>query len=315
MAERQFFSTASCAAKERLEGWNAFVGKAFPGMLVDGPSAFSAKWESRGIGPVTVARIHSQKAVVHRRRGAGTECASGRTLAHFQISGSAVGYFDHQVGCIRPGDASIERDNGGSYALDISENNIVLLIDFLPDQIGLTVDKPTYELKRSAAVDNLQHYAIALLDEEDMLPVSDRQAADEAIIHVFAEMFAHLLSDDQRPLPLDRDDFSRAAAFIDQRLSDNTLRTGVIADELSLSIRQVQRIFAPLGMTPSQFIYKRRVNLAAYRLRTGPSRGSITDLAMDLGFSDTAHMCRLFRRQIGTSPMRYAARAANGHLW
>lgn len=307
MAERQFFSTANHAARQRLEGWNAFVGKSLPGMMIDGPAAFRGEWQSRVLGPITVARIQSEKAVIQRLPP--SEYVYGHALAHFQISGSAVGYIDHQVSCLRPGDVSIRRDEGDPYALDISENNIAMLVAFPPESIGVEMNEPRYELTRSAATDNLLSYAIALLDEEHMQPAADQQAMDEAVIHVFGEMFARLVSGDQTGLPLDRDDFHRVAAFIDRKLGDNTLRTGMIADELSLSIRQVQRLFAPLGMTPSQFIYKRRVNLAAFRLRSGSAPASITELAMELGFSDAAHMCRLFRRQIGTSPTRYAARA------
>jgi AraC family transcriptional activator of tynA and feaB len=146
-----------------------------------------------------------------------------------------------------------------------------------------------------------------LLEEEEVVPSPDMLTTDEVATETFAELLARFRSCDGIAIPSESEQFRRIARFVDRRLGDSALRPGMIADELSLSIRQVQRIFAPFGLTPSQYIYKRRVNLAAHILRSGPSRSSVTELAMELGFSDTAHMCRLFRRQIGTSPMRYAA--------
>lgn len=57
-------------------------------------------------------------------------------------------------------------------------------------------------------------------------------------------------------------------------------------------------------MTPSQFILNRRLNLAAYKLRSSFD-GTVTDLAMDLGFSDASHFSRRFRRIFALTPTEY----------
>lgn len=61
-----------------------------------------------------------------------------------------------------------------------------------------------------------------------------------------------------------------------------------------------------LGMTPSQFILTRRVNLAAFMLRSPSFDGTMTDVATDCGFSDAAHFCRGFRSIFGVTPIEYA---------
>jgi AraC-like DNA-binding protein len=63
-----------------------------------------------------------------------------------------------------------------------------------------------------------------------------------------------------------------------------------------------------MGMPPHAYHLQRRIRVAQGRLAAGESA---TDVAQQLGFSDQAHMTRLFKRIVGVTPGRY--RAAHGH--
>jgi AraC-like DNA-binding protein len=63
-----------------------------------------------------------------------------------------------------------------------------------------------------------------------------------------------------------------------------------------------------IGMPPHAYHLQQRIRLAQRRLATGES---VTDVAQHLGFSDQAHLTRLFKRLTGVTPGRY--RAAHGH--
>ena len=63
-----------------------------------------------------------------------------------------------------------------------------------------------------------------------------------------------------------------------------------------------------MGIPPHAYHLQRRIRVAQGRLAAGESA---TDVAQQLGFSDQAHMTRLFKRIVGVTPGRY--RAAHGH--
>ena len=63
------------------------------------------------------------------------------------------------------------------------------------------------------------------------------------------------------------------------------------------------------GMPPHAYHIQARLRKAQERLAAG---AGVTDVAHDLGFSDQAHLTRLFKRLTGVTPGRY--RAAHHHL-
>jgi transcriptional regulator GlxA family with amidase domain len=74
-----------------------------------------------------------------------------------------------------------------------------------------------------------------------------------------------------------------------------------IAQEIGLSIRQFERLFAAeLGVTPKQFILGIRLRYARWLLFNTPQ--SVTEISYQTGFSDCSHFVRTFRNAFGVSP-------------
>jgi AraC-like DNA-binding protein len=67
----------------------------------------------------------------------------------------------------------------------------------------------------------------------------------------------------------------------------------------------VYLLFAQINTTPGHFILKRRLDLAAERLRRGGHASRVTNVAMDVGFKDLSHFSRVFGKRFGQSPSRY----------
>ncbi|MDF2692435.1 MAG: AraC family transcriptional regulator [Labilithrix sp.] len=71
----------------------------------------------------------------------------------------------------------------------------------------------------------------------------------------------------------------------------------------------LQRLFrAKIGATPKWVIQRYRMHEAVERIAASASRGppvSFASLAAELGFTDQAHFCRVFKRFIGESPGAY----------
>jgi AraC-like DNA-binding protein len=97
----------------------------------------------------------------------------------------------------------------------------------------------------------------------------------------------------------------KATELVDHRLFDPEFRTAAIAQELGVSARYLQRVFAEAGTTPARFLLARRLDAVATRLRSGDSPSRITDVALDCGFSDLSYFSRAFRLRFGISARSY----------
>ncbi len=64
-----------------------------------------------------------------------------------------------------------------------------------------------------------------------------------------------------------------------------------------------------VGLTPHQFLLRRRLREAALRLRT--TRDPVLDIALDAGFGDLSNFNHTFRMAFGTTPTKYRT---SGHM-
>jgi AraC-like DNA-binding protein len=60
-----------------------------------------------------------------------------------------------------------------------------------------------------------------------------------------------------------------------------------------------------VGLTPHQFLLRRRLREAALRLRT--TTGPVLDIALDAGFGDLSNFNHTFRAAFGATPTKYRA--------
>jgi AraC-like DNA-binding protein len=93
--------------------------------------------------------------------------------------------------------------------------------------------------------------------------------------------------------------------YIRTNLGEPGLRTSSIATALHVSPRSVQSVFERLATTASGFILQSRLDRAASCLVDAPGRQSITELAFNCGFSDSAYFSKCFSRRFGVSPRDY----------
>ncbi len=129
----------------------------------------------------------------------------------------------------------------------------------------------------------------------------------ESVSTIFLDLLALAVREDP-PIAEDHGHAARRLnALIEARLTDPALSTTMLADELGISPRSVQTLFAQRATTPSAYIQRRRLERAAELLSSDPSL-SITELAFELGFNDSAYFTRCFRQQFGAPPSAWRAR-------
>lgn len=98
----------------------------------------------------------------------------------------------------------------------------------------------------------------------------------------------------------------RAAQIIAAMLPEVPVRIDVVAARLGLTRRTLQRRLKECGIAFSDLVDVTRRDAALHDLASGYR--NLTDLALDLGFSESAHFTRSFKRWTGTTPSAYMRR-------
>jgi transcriptional regulator GlxA family with amidase domain len=174
-----------------------------------------------------------------------------------------------------------------------------------------------------AVVDHL------FVDEGDLITCAGSTAAIDLGLYLVArhcgtakaqQVVRHMMLQGIRPANLPQAHFyadlthisdvrvRQAAHFIEQRI-DNPPTLDAIARYVNLGRRQLERAFHDaLGASPMAFLRAMRLEYGRWRLLNNPP--SITQIALDCGFSDGAHFSRDFRARFGVSPREFLRQSA-----
>jgi len=97
-----------------------------------------------------------------------------------------------------------------------------------------------------------------------------------------------------------------AKELAERRLADPDLSPAMLAGELHVSVRTLQRAFASLGEPAAAYIRRRRLEEARLALTAPSNRLSITELAAYWQFADSSHLARAFNKRYGLNPSAFA---------
>jgi AraC family transcriptional regulator len=93
---------------------------------------------------------------------------------------------------------------------------------------------------------------------------------------------------------------NRVIDYIETHLAEKIVAMD-LADLINVSVGQLIRAFKiSVGVPPFHYIASRRVELACTMMST--TREPLSQIAIACGLCDQAHLCKVFRRMIGTSP-------------
>jgi len=93
---------------------------------------------------------------------------------------------------------------------------------------------------------------------------------------------------------------------------DQDLTLAELAAVAGFSVSHFKPLFRQATGKPAhRFVLERRVERARWLLQDG--RGSITDVALQTGFSHASHMARCMRQVLGVSPSQIAGRRSGTH--
>jgi AraC-like DNA-binding protein len=98
-----------------------------------------------------------------------------------------------------------------------------------------------------------------------------------------------------------------AKDLADRHLADPELSLAMLAGELDVSVRTLQRAFAATGEPVTAYIRRRRLEEVRLSLAAlPPGRLSVSELAAHWQFADSSHFIRTFKKRYGQTPAEYA---------
>ena len=104
-------------------------------------------------------------------------------------------------------------------------------------------------------------------------------------------------------LPRERDALATIGAVVDLALHEDYPRVDWVSAKMGLSRRSLQRLLGRNGTSFGEIVEQALCRRAIVRL--GDRGTAITDIALELGYSDAAHFTRAFRRWTGMPPSAY----------
>lgn len=308
MSVVQKFETAGLAPAERLPFWNDLVDRVYTGTWVNTTQQdFYASMWSWKVGDLNMIRPRSDPSQVGRAPD--PTVTEEQLVLHLQRRGKSRHRQDGRESDLNPGDF-VFSSASRPYVIDLPTAHEMLVVQFprriVEHKVRHLDDRLTMPISGKGPGGRVFHDFLLSLWHQ-----GDQSCADPdwlaGITSVFADLMALAVNAAPQPDAAGGPRLrAQVLALIDARIAEPELRTATIAEELGVSTRTIQNIFAALGTTPVAHIAERRLTRAAEQLVSDPGR-SVTDIAFDLGFNDSAYFSRCFRQRFGVAPSGYRA--------
>ncbi len=97
--------------------------------------------------------------------------------------------------------------------------------------------------------------------------------------------------------------------YICRNLDHPELGPNLIANEFHISTRYLHLLFAEKGLSVCHYILDKRLEQCRRQLsKQNLVKDSITSIAYQWGFSDSAHFSKVFKKKYGITPKEYQNR-------
>ena len=306
MGAVETFSTRSIPQGQQAAFWDRVAADIFPGMSVDvRRKRFDASISRWSLGSVHLARACAQRSTVSR--GSGDEAGShpgGSIVVHLQQRGFCEVHQDGRCASMSVGGMTF-CDAASAYRIEVSDHNDCLIVQ-LPIERLEGVGASMLDLRARAFSGNpriavLRRYLLALWSDADAL-YGDSEALGDVLAQLVAVVLRAPASQPSAIAPASRRALAAMLDHVERHLTDPDLGTVSISRSCGLAPRTVQDAFARMATTPTAYVTQLRLKKAWTLLQQHGAR-SITEIAFDVGFNDSAYFSRRFRRYFGCSPL------------
>lgn len=303
-------TTDQVSPRERVAFWADWIHRLFGGLESDlyGDTQFDGRLTTTQAGEVVLTRLEANRHRVLRSRSLVRRADAGYVKIVAPLQGRAGVEQQGRRAWVGPGQWSLY-DTTETYAVDNPvrvEHLIVMVPKARLVERGLPLAELCARPLGDAAVSRLalQTMRNALRELPGVGPQAAR-GVGELVTHCVHLALLDLA--DRGTAATQRLTLrERIKHHVSQRLSDPRLSVDAIASALNVSRRQLYNAFADepdgvAGHVLAQRLDACRADLADPRL----AQRSITDIALDRGFTSLAHFSRVFRAATGMAPSDY----------
>lgn len=161
--------------------------------------------------------------------------------------------------------------------------------------------KPIHGSSRSAEMRILMAHVAMIEQAQEGLSAAGVLASRNALVQLATGLVRGYV--DGGETVLDPALVRAARRLADAWLQDPDVSPDVVARELHVSVRTLQRAFSTTGESPAAYIRRRRLEAASQDLIAGMT---VSDVAARWHFTDSSHFIRAFRRQYHRTPRDFA---------
>jgi AraC-like DNA-binding protein len=303
-----------------LYGWNDIVGDAFPGCIVDAAApVFEGRLDTCSIEDLRFVKIAAGASYVRRWSQSLPRRNAHAALVHLQASGSGL---HRQAGREAPiarghailcdADRPYEIEFAAPYEMFVLQIPEPIILRHQPD---FDIDRAAGRLLDTSRSQLLLAFLAAAWEQIDML--RDDPDWRDCVSRVVTDLALRAINAGDPVQPTGAGPEMRRAvlAYVRANLDDPGMRTGSIAKALGVSPRSVQNVFEALSTTASAYIMEGRLARAAAFLRAARGNATITQIAYDCGFSDSAYFSRCFHKAYGMAPRRFQSSLSKRSLF
>ncbi len=303
--------TADVNASKRLNYWNDHVASIYGGMSVNSFNPdFDASLTYVDVGEIGFMRARSTESIVRR---SGNSRQQETILLHLQVQGHSLNQQGRSEVLLQPGDFTI-CENRSFYSLKVSNDSDIVALELpytlasahVPDIASRVIKHYSSCSLNGRLVFNMLQ-TIQTECELQGYENLDLTGLQGLLMEAIAQLILRSPAADTRDSRKTSFLMQKVKTIVQQRLGDEELTTELIAELVGLSERRVQALFAAQDITPTSYIRNARLAWAAERLQFEPAT-SVTKIAHEAGFSDSAYFARCFRKKFGVSPKDYRTR-------
>lgn len=316
MDTRTRYDTTDVARTDRLAYWQDAVCDTYVQLGCESPQkrSFNGVIEIARHSVLAISRVSGAAQTVRRRRRDIQQATDPFFLLSLQIDESCVVSQFDQSAHLRPGDMALY-SSADTYTLNLSDQFSQMVVQLPADR--LLARLPNAQMLAACKIDGQS--GIGQLVRENIMAFSAhidtsnpmvQALVQDTLIDLIATGLAaqgqggaDLSSPEQQVL-------LRAKSFVRDNLGDPALNRTRVAQQVGLSVRRLNAIFAKNGASLSAHIRHARLDAVASDLREARFNGlSITEIAFKHGFSNAQNFSTSFRARFDMSPRDYRARS------
>ncbi len=303
-----------------IEIWRQRVCETFCPLELDFAKSGNIELEldSRDLLKTAISSVGGNEINVYRRKHHIREVTDPYYLVKFQLEGEGLVNQYNRSAILTPGDFVVctttdpyELHFKNKYrqaVLSVPHETLLERFPGIDDMIGIKMDSSV------APHSLLSHFVRDLMSQASNMNPSILSRLESNVL----DLLATSLYAEAKPQKNDcREKFAgnhihAIKRLISLNLSNPQLSPEFIAHQANISKRYLHMLFKPEGISVSRYIQKERLEACRKALSAEEfTHMSMTDIALEWGFSDASHFHRCFKSEYSITPRQYRLREIN----